>query len=195
MRISLRNGVCAVARGLLALALVAAAGAADGVETVRREVKVALIGEALPANRKGEDFPVERMIAYWTEAMDREIAHHPDLVVLPEISDVWSNLPRDRRVAWLEKRGTRVLDAWRAYARAHACYLVYPTYRKIASGAWANTAYLIDRAGEVVGHYDKYQPTVRDLCNPDMKVVPGRRPFVAETDFGRVGIQIGRAHV
>lgn len=155
----------------------------------RREAKIAVIGENLLVNRAGEDFPVERQIAYWTAAMDREAVHKPDMFVLPEICDIYLGLPRERKEQWLMARGGRILKAFRDYARGHGAYVVYPTYRKVGN-AWANTAYLIGRDGTVLGTYDKYQPTVRDLENPYMKVVPGDKAFVAQTDFGTVGIII-----
>ena len=91
---------------------------------------------------------------------------------------------------WLRRRGNRVLEAFAAYAKRHRCYLVYPTYRQLPDGAWANCAIVIDRDGDVVGVYDKYQPTVRDLGNPVMDVRPGTGTCVVETDFGRLGVMI-----
>jgi predicted amidohydrolase len=51
-----------------------------------------------------------------------------------------------------------------------------------------NSAVLIDRAGKVVGRYDKIRPTEGEL---EKQVSPGPvDPPVFETDFGRIGIQI-----
>ena len=185
--------LCAVVAGMVLSTLDAAPCAPQivhkRVKVVPREVKVSLIGENL-ARRPKEGLSVSAMIDYWTRAMDREIGTRPDLVVLPEICDIWLGLSPQEKPVWLEQRGDSVLKAFQAYAAAHACYLVYPTYRSVESGGYANTAIVIDRAGDVVGVYDKFQPTVRDLGNPAMTVHPGTRPLVIDTDFGRLGVMI-----
>ena len=160
------------------------------VKTVRREIVVSIIGKNLFSRAKDAANPVEAMIDYWTSAMDEEIGNNPDLVVLPEICDVIPGVPPEEMVGWLRRRGNRILEAFAAYAKRHRCYLVYPTYRERADGTFSNTAIVIDRQGDVVGVYDKYQPTVRDLDNPAMDVRPGVGTCVVETDFGRLGIMI-----
>lgn len=154
----------------------------------RREITVSLVGEFLampPANGKREP---EEMIAYWIAAMDREIPNRPDLVVLPEHCDNWGG---DHDFAqhwqWLARRGAKVLDAFRNYARKHQCYLVYPAHRLLEDGKIANSSILIDRDGDVIAVYDKNYPTVGEI---DSGVVPGSRPVVTDTDFGRLGLMI-----
>jgi len=159
------------------------------VAVVRREITVSVIGESLArAPKDWRTGGVRQMVAYWTAAMDREIGNRPDLVVLPEICDVWLGLsPADKRT-WLDLRGTAVFEAFRAYAAKHRCYLAYPTYRHRSDGMFANATILFDRAGDVVGVYDKFHPTVRDLGNASVPVVPGTSTTVVRTDFGRVGL-------
>ena len=159
------------------------------VPVVRREITVSVIGENLArAPKDWRTDGVRQMIAYWTQAMDREIGNRPDLVILPEICDVWLGLsPEDKRT-WLDLRGTKVFEAFRAYAARHRCYLAYPTYRHRPDGTFANATILFDRAGDVVGVYDKFHPTVRDLGNRSVPVVPGTSTTVVRTDFGRVGL-------
>ena len=158
------------------------------VKVERREIAVSIIGKGLLSRAKCSS--VEEMIAYWTAAMDEEIGNKPDLVVLPEICDVLQGVSPQEKADWLRRRGNRVLEAFAAYAKRHRCYLVYPTYRQLPDGAWANCAIVIDRDGDVVGVYDKYQPTVRDLGNPVLDVRPGTGTCVVETDFGRLGVMI-----
>ena len=158
------------------------------VKVERREIAVSIIGKGLLSRAKCSS--VEEMIAYWTAAIDEEIGNKPDLVVLPEICDVLQGVSPQEKADWLRRRGNRVLEAFAAYAKRHRCYLVYPTYRQLPDGAWANCAIVIDRDGDVVGVYDKYQPTVRDLGNPVLDVRPGTGTCVVETDFGRLGVMI-----
>ena len=158
------------------------------VKVERREIAVSIIGKGLLSRARCGS--AEEMIAYWTAAMDEEIGNKPDLVVLPEICDVIQGVSPQGEVDWLRRRGNRVLEAFAAYAKRHRCYLVYPTYRQLPDGAWANCAIVIDRDGDVVGVYDKYQPTVRDLGNPVLDVRPGTGTCVVETDFGRLGVMI-----
>ena len=158
------------------------------VKVERREIAVSIIGKGLLSRAKCRS--AEEMIAYWTAAMDEEIGNKPDLVVLPEICDVLQGVSPQEKADWLRRRGNRVLEAFAAYAKRHRCYIVYPTYRQLPDGAWANCAIVIDRDGDVVGVYDKYQPTVRDLGNPAMDVRPGTGTCVVETDFGRLGVMI-----
>ena len=175
--------------GMLAAAPCAPQVVAKKVVPVRREIRVSLIGENLARRPKGE-LNVQTMIDHWTKAMDREIGNKPDLVVLPEISDIWLGLSPQEKPIWLEQRGDAILRAFQAYAAQHRCYLVYPTYRSLGAGSYANAAIVIDREGDVVGIYDKFQPTVRDLGNPAMTVRPGTEALVLDTDFGRLGVMI-----
>lgn len=156
------------------------------VEIRRREITVSVIGADLPMlPASGPD--TDTMIRYWLETMDKELLAGPDLIVLPEISDCWKNLPPDRKQEWLDMRGGKILEAYQDYARKHRTYIVYPTYRKLSDGHNCNCAILIDREGDVCAVYDKAYPTVRDLGKG---VIPGGGPVVADTDFGKLGFVI-----
>ena len=91
------------------------------VKTVRREITVSIIGVArppMPANRRPS---LDSCVAYWTRAMDREIANAPDLVVLPEGVDSWAGATPAEKLDWVRRRGDRLLKAFQAYARDHRC--------------------------------------------------------------------------
>ena len=124
------------------------------VKVVRRPITVSVIGEDLAWLPPGEKPTVEAMIEYWIGMMDREIANQPDLIVLPEICDVWRGMPKEEKNAWLDLRGDRILKAFQAYAKKYHAYLVYPTYRDGADGHRRNCSILIDRVGDVVAIYD-----------------------------------------
>ena len=157
------------------------------VDIRRREVTVSLIGETLCSMPADGTLPVDRMIRYWTEAMDLESSRKPDMFVLPEICDVWLGISPERKLEWLDARGDRVLTAFQEYAKKHHAYIVYPTYRDLEGGHHSNCSLLIDREGDLIACYDKAYPTVRDIS---VGVIPGHDAVAAETDFGRLSFAI-----
>ncbi len=79
---------------------------------------------------------------------------------------------------------TERLAAW---ARSHSCYVLFGL-KTLAGGKIHNSAVLLDRAGRVVGQYDKMHPTETELAGG---VVPGNTEVpIFQTDFGPIGIQI-----
>ena len=183
-----------------AVALAAADGggsAADfpcvekSVKVQRREVLVSVIGLPRP-DLPVEDASVDRAIEYWSNGMDREIGNAPDLVVLPECCDTPPAAAADhaQKARWIRMRGTRVLDAVKAYAKTHGCYVAYSAHRERRDGRFANSSFLVDRAGDVVAVYDKVFPTTGEIESAACPVVPGDRALVVDTDFGRVGFAI-----
>lgn len=162
-------------------------GAAEQVK--RREIAVSVIGLSRPSLPVKEE-SVGKVIDYWIEAMDREIGNKPDLVVLPECCDTVPVRSGAEKARWIRMRGTKVLDAVKAYAAKHGCYIVYSAHRERDDGRFANSSFLIDRAGKVQAVYDKVFPTDNECGNKECPVVPGTEAVVAETDFGRVGFAI-----
>ena len=156
------------------------------VKMVRREIAVSIIGVArppMPANRRPS---LDSCVAYWTRAMDREIANAPDLVVLPEGVDSWAGATPAEKLDWVCRRGDRLLKAFQAYARDHHCYLVFNSYRQRKDGRFANCTYALDRDGDVVAVYDKVYPTPDEIEWKELPIVPGEGPVAVETDFGRL---------
>ena len=163
------------------------------VEARPREVMVNIIGNALAVSNGNTD--VDRMIQYWLKDIKLCENTKPDLIVLPEICDVYNDLliapsleeAQKRRDDWLEKRGNKILDAFREYASTHHTYIVYPTYRDRDNGHVSNCSLLIDREGDVIACYDKVYPTVGDIAKG---AIPGTKPVIAQTDFGTMGFAI-----
>ncbi len=158
------------------------------VKVVRREVKVAIIGADRP---KGPENVLhanaKNCFAYWKRWMDREIANKPDLVVLPEGVISYRGYDPDRKREVVQRCGDGLLKLFQSYAREHACYLSFNAYRQRPDGRFANTSFFLDREGDVIGVYDKVYPTPREIECKEFPIVPGERPVVVETDFGRVG--------
>ena len=187
---------------LLACASVAAggAGAADevgrcdpvpvkkAVKTVRREIKVALIGADRPVGPKDmRDATPEGCFAYWKRWMDREIANKPDLVVLPEGCVSYRGYGPEKKRQVVRRFGDRLLKMFQSYAREHACYLSFNGYRERSDGRFGNTSFFMDREGDVIAVYDKVYPTPEEIEWKEFPIVPGEGPVVVDTDFGRVG--------
>lgn len=159
------------------------------VNVRRREIYVHILGNDLLVASDASQMTVERMLNYWLGELERGAGYQPDLIVLPEICDVYiGNVNTQQRLDWLQRRGNVILDAFREYAKAHNAYLVYPSYRDLGDGKLANCSILIDRQGDVVGIYDKVYPTIGDIERNG--VVPGKEPVVVETDFGTLGFVI-----
>lgn len=158
------------------------------VKVVRREIKVAIIGADRPHGPKDiNEVTPERCFAYWKGWMDREIANKPDLVVLPEGCVSYLGYGPDKKLAVVRKFGDRLLRMFQSYAKEHACYLSFNAYRERSDGRFGNTSFFIDREGDVIGVYDKVYPTPNEIEWKEFPIVPGDRPVVVETDFGRVG--------
>ncbi|MGE3808615.1 MAG: carbon-nitrogen hydrolase family protein [Gemmataceae bacterium] len=109
--------------------------------------------------------------------LDRAASFKPDIACLPE------TFTRGEPEG-LDGPTIQRLSAW---ARAQSCYVICPLEVRDGDQTF-NSAVLIDRAGKVVGRYDKIRPTEGEL---EKQVCPGQiDPPIFETDFGRIGIQI-----
>jgi beta-ureidopropionase len=75
-------------------------------------------------------------------------------------------------------------------ARVHRCYFICPLLTK-REGRVHNSAVIIDRAGQIMGIYDKVHPvTVEHDYTSFEGLTPGGSVPTFDLDFGRVGIQI-----
>jgi predicted amidohydrolase len=74
-------------------------------------------------------------------------------------------------------------------ARQHRCYIAAPLIRLGDDGERYNSIVMLDRRGEIVAVYDKLYPTAPEMA-VGSAVMPGDRPVIADTDFGRVGLAI-----
>ncbi len=110
------------------------------------------------------------------ERLDQAACRQPDIACLPEM---FSGNTRETVPGPMTER----LSRW---AQSHSCYVVCPIGTKVDDCQF-NSAVLIDRAGEIVGRYDKIHPTEGEL---DRGTCPGDSPAVFQTDFGPIGVQI-----
>jgi predicted amidohydrolase len=125
------------------------------------------------------------------ELCDRALAQKPDLVCLPEnfaTASMGKASPRERAEAF----NGPTLTAAAQRAKQHRCYIVCPVMR-LEGEKLFNSAVIFDRAGAVLGIYNKAHPvtTSVDYTSFEDGVTPGTPDIpVFDLDFGRIGIQI-----
>ena len=82
-------GICMGAAALLAAPLNPEIVKKE-VKIVRRPAMVSIIGSSLMPLPPDGKTDVDAMIEFWTTRMDREAVMKPDMIVLPEICDMWA---------------------------------------------------------------------------------------------------------
>ncbi len=113
--------------------------------------------------------------------IDAEGAKGVDLVILPE---TW----RGQNDRSLEPMDGPTVQALAKLAKKHHTYIVSPIDCE-RGGCRFNTAVVLDRAGQIVGSYDKAFPYWSEFDHAQ-KVQPGRSAPVIQTDFGKLGLAI-----
>ena len=134
---------------------------------------------------------IEENLEYIMRLLDRALERKPDLVSLPEnfATAGLGGLSARERVEALDGA---TLTAASKRAKAARCYVVCPMLTARGERVY-NSAVVIDRAGAVVGAYDKACPvtTSPDYTSLEGGVTPGSPDLpVFDLDFGRIGIQI-----
>jgi len=104
----------------------------------------------------------------------------PDLVIFPEIF-LHAGQPFEHWVQ-ADPLPNPLTDFFGTLARAYHTNLVIPMPIAV-EGRCYNSAVVLDRAGEIVGHYDKTHVTIGEL---EAGVTPGGGPRVFTLDFGRI---------
>ncbi|NOZ24389.1 MAG: carbon-nitrogen hydrolase family protein [Planctomycetes bacterium] len=132
---------------------------------------------------------VEKNREYMLGLFDRALLQKPDLVCFPEAFTGVSVSAPASEVA--EPVPGPTTDAFAKHAKENRCYVICPIRTKRDGKEW-NSAVVIDRAGDILGVYDKAQPvtTSHDYTVFENGVTPGGKPPVFDLDFGRIGIQI-----
>jgi predicted amidohydrolase len=119
-----------------------------------------------------------KSLAQIAGVVDREGAKGVDLLILPETWCGQKDSP--------EALDGPIVTTMAALAKKHHTYLVCPIDRRDGSHR-LNTAVLLDRAGKILGVYDKVYPYWSEF---DLKpaVEPGHEARVFQTDFGKLGL-------
>ena len=112
-----------------------------------------------------------------------------DLVVLPEFfstgidDNAFINNPEDRN-------GGEVIEFMKETAKRFHANIVCGSVIIEDNGKRYNTAFVVDRQGNVVGEYRKMHLFNYFGGNEGTYIEPGDRPVVVELDFARVGISM-----
>jgi len=155
--------------------------------TIRRRITVSVIGASLPPMPSDHHPTATMAIRHWQQAMQSELSQRPDLMVFPEVCDFFKPMTPTEKHEYLRQRGDQVLDFFRQTARNQHCYIVFDSYRVRPEGGYANSAWLLDRQGNVTGVYDKNYLTAGEF---DFGVIPGAESPVFTTDFGTLAMVI-----
>lgn len=128
-------------------------------------------------------------VAHWRDRIETVLPHTPDIIVLPECADrpLTTTFGADRIMDYTAARGTVVRDALATIARENACNIAYSA-GWVVDGVGANRTQYINRAGDVVGHYDKNHLVIHE--NEVSGYDYGTDTGVVDLDFGRVGTAI-----
>jgi predicted amidohydrolase len=149
----------------------------------RRPIKVATVSHR-PEAGVGRPEATDRLLRGAEQQIVRAARMGADLIAFPECyPQVGASDPFHHG----EPADGGTLVRIRELAREHKLHVVWPRVEYDPDRGLRNTSILVDRAGAVLGRYDKMFPTVGEL---EKGVVPGTDAPCFETDFGRVGLMI-----
>jgi beta-ureidopropionase len=155
-----------------------------GRDEMPRKVRIAAIamgagGPTVTANR-----------ARMAGLIEQALAEKPDILAIPE-SFTLVGLEESRLEEMAEEVPGPTLAMVSAYARQQRVYILCPILARRPDGLHIE-AFLLDRAGEIVGSYQKRHPVVEgsDYRQVEFGSRPGSQVPVFDTDFGRIGVQI-----
>ena len=126
----------------------------------------------------------DQIIAMLEREIQPVLWDKPDLIVLPEYVDLlYGGMVADSK-RLCQENGDRVLQFLQDLARQNQCYITYPTRMVLPDGTARNTVRMIDRAGKVIGTYNKNFVMVTETEN--YNILCGEDIPVFDCDFGRV---------
>jgi len=126
---------------------------------------------------------------YVMKLLDLALLQKPDIVCLPEAFTTVNVEKPIGEIAESVPGPTTEIVAKRAGEAE--CYIICPIKTRRMGRVW-NSAIVIDRAGEVLGIYDKVHPVTSssDYTVFEGGVAPGSDLPIFNLDFGKIGIQI-----
>jgi len=161
-----------------------------GNTTASKLVKIATIG-GRPSfsfdKSKGSQSFIDQIIVFWKREINQVLPDKPDLILLPEICDIPTNLKASEWKEYLGVRGDQVMDQFSLIAKTNHCYIAFGTMCIDEDGKFRNSAILLDRSGKLAGIYNKNFPTIGEI---EDGIKPGDKVPVFTCDFGRVAFAI-----
>jgi predicted amidohydrolase len=133
---------------------------------------------------------IEENRDYMLGILDRALRLKPDIVCLPEACTT-TDVPAPKGSKVTDKFPGPTTDAVAQRAKQHRCYIICPIEIE-REGKARNSAIVFDRAGDILGIYDKIHPvtTAHDYSVFEDGATPGEGPVLFDLDCGRIGIQI-----
>jgi len=128
---------------------------------------------------------VNHMIAHWDSWFEKVLCDKPDLIVLPECCDRYSDLTREERKDYYRVRGNRIRDHFMEIAKREKVNIAYSAVRELPDGTFRNSTQFINRSGGIDGIYNKNYLVIEEYTQGD--ILYGKDAPIIETDYGRVG--------
>ncbi|WP_164821630.1 carbon-nitrogen hydrolase family protein [Paenibacillus koleovorans] len=125
---------------------------------------------------------------YWQQQLELVLPDQPELIVLPEKSNVPRGLSSSRERAFCLEYAEEMEQFMCSIAQKSGSYMAYSSIRPMVDGTWRNSTQLIDRNGVIIGIYDKNYPTIEEM--EDQNIRPGNEVKLMECDFGTVACGI-----
>ncbi len=143
-----------------------------------------------------KDSTSESRIKSVLERMEELSGLEPDIICLPELFSTMYIQEKisPEEAAEDEKIPGPITGRIAEFAGKYRCYVVCPVYTR-NKGHIYNSSALIDRKGQIAGVYHKTHPSKAEMFpngTPGTGITPGilNQPVI-QTDFGKVGMQIG----
>lgn len=128
------------------------------------------------------------MIDFWRGQIKQVLPDRPDLILLPEACDRFSDHTPQEQTAYYRARGNQIRDFLAQTAKENHCYIAYAAVRAMDDGSWRNSIQLLDRNGAVLGAYNKNHVVIEETTQGG--ILCGKAAPIFECDFGRVACAI-----
>jgi predicted amidohydrolase len=151
-------------------------------------IKIAVLAPAPPNlnGRPADNSAADDMVGRWGKKAEQVLPDNPDIIITPECSDRYGDLPEDKRSEYYELRGERTAEFWRKTAKENDCFIAYSAVRKTEKGFF-NSTEIIDRSGNTAGTYRKNYPTTGEMASG---IIPGAEAPLIDCGFGKIACAI-----
>lgn len=155
-----------------------------------RKIKVSTLGGERTYAKfdNGLEQAVLKQMEYWGNRLEDVLPDNPDLIVLPECCDRFTNFTTEQNKEYYIYRGNRMLDFFASVAKENKCYIAYSSILPDEDGINRNSVIMIGRNGEITGRYNKHYLVTGEVER--IEGLCGKDAVIFDCDFGRVGAVI-----
>lgn len=153
-------------------------------------VKIATIGVPTPVIKPeiGTQNAVKQMTTFWDNQVKQVLSDSPDVILLPENSDVPRGFNMDAVKKFIAEGGHEQIQHYlSSMAQKNNCYIAYGSIRYDRGGKLRSSSVLLDRKGRISGIYNKNYPTIGEI---QLGIVPDDTIPLFQCDFGKVAMVI-----